>query len=221
MFAKDIVHFDIQALSKDSTVGEAKSLFYSNKVSELAVVNSQNEFIGILKEDAILHIPQSSLDTTIEDIELIKVFAKSDQHIYEVFETFATQSLSIVPIVNNQNIYIGAITINSLITYISTITGFIKKGAVIIITLQKKDYSLSQICQIIESNNAKIVSLFTNEIADNSLELIIKLNIEDITSIMQTFERYNYHIETLYAHTEILDVFLQSRIENLMSYLNV
>ena len=85
MFAKDIVHFDIQALSKNSTIAEARSLFYTNKVSELAVVNEQNEYIGLLKEDSLLHIPQMSTETKIEGIELIKVFAKSDQHIYEVF----------------------------------------------------------------------------------------------------------------------------------------
>jgi len=221
MFAKDIVHFDIHTLTLKSTIKEAIHLFFSHKVSELAVVNDQNEYIGLLKEDAILHIPLDQYDTTIEYIELYKVFAKSTQHIYEVFETLASHSLSLIPIVNNENVYVGAITIASLITYISTITGFKQKGAVIIITLQKKDYTLSQICQIIESNGAKIVSLFTNEISIDSLEIIIKINIEDITSIMQSFERYNYHVETLYAQTEVLDVFLQSRIENLMSYLNV
>jgi len=221
MFAKDIVHFDIQAIQLSSTIYSAKQLFYNHKVSELAVVNEQNEFIGLLKEDALLHIPTNDTETTVENIELFKVFAKSSQHIYEIFETFASHSLSLIPIVNEENKYIGAITINSLITYISTITGFKQKGAVIIITLQKKDYSLSQICQIIESNNAKIVSLFSNELTNNSIEVIIKLNIEEISSIMQSFDRYNYHIETLYAQTEVLDVFLQSRIENLMSYLNV
>ena len=221
MFAKDIVHFDIQALSLKTTIKDAIQLFFTHKVSELAVVNDQNEYIGLLKEDAILHIPINQYDTTINTIELVKISAKSTQHIYEVFETFASHSLSLIPIVNNENCYIGAITIYSLTTYISTITGFKQKGAVIIITVQKKDYTLSQICQIIESNGAKIVSLFTNELTNNSLEVIIKVNIEDITSIMQSFDRYNYHVETLFAQTEVLDVFLQSRIENLMSYLNV
>jgi len=221
MFAKDIVHFDIPALSLNTTIKEAKKLFSNHKISELAVVNEQNEFIGLLKEDSIIDIPLNQSKETIKEIELCNIYAKSTQHIYEVFEIFASNNLSLIPIINNENVYVGAITIICLTTYISTITGFKKKGAVIIFTLQKKDYSLSQICQIVESNNAKIISLFTNEIADNTLEIILKLNIEDITSIIQSFDRYNYHVETLFAQTEILDVFLQSRIGNLMSYLNV
>jgi len=221
MFAKDIVHFDITAIKPTTTIKEALSLFCQHKVSELAVVNDQNECLGILDEVSISHILTDIANTTIENIELHKTFVHSNQHVYEVFELLTSHSLSLVPIVNSQNQFIGVITTASIINYISNFTGFMQKGAVIIIDLSKKDYSLSQICQIIESNSAKIISLFTNETTNDTIEVTIKLNIEDITSIMQSFDRYNYKTKTLHAQTEMLDGFLQSRIDNLMSYLNV
>ena len=221
MFVKDIINIDIKAIQDDCSLQDAKRLFYIHKVSDLAVINESQEYIGLLKEETVLDLLEDNNVTTIKNIKLEPLSITLEQHVYEVFETLTTHSLSLIPIVNKSNNYIGVITVNNLINYISTITSFKHKGAIIILLIQQKDYSLTQICQIIENNGAKIISLFSNFINETTIEITLKVNIEEISSILQSFDRYNYHTKTLNAQTEVLDDLLQSRIENLMNFINV
>ena len=220
MFAKDIVHFEIKPITAQTTLVGAKELFYINKVNELPIIDLQGAYIGLLKEEDI----EKYYKLTNEELRLSTVIPLKilpEQHIYEVFELLTKHSLTLVPLVSADNKYLGSITTGSLVTYLVSITGLRQKGAVLIITQNKIEYSLTQICQIIESNGAKIISLCTNETDNNEIEITLKINLEEITSIIQSLDRYNYRTKTLNAQTEALDVFFKSRIDNLMTFLNV
>jgi len=99
---------------------------------------------------------------------------------------------------------------------------FDQPGAIIVLELAERDYSLSQIAQIIESNNVKVVSMYVASLADSTkLEITIKLNSNDISSVIRTFERYNITIKTWTASSDSIDQFYQERLDLLMKYLNI
>jgi hypothetical protein len=99
---------------------------------------------------------------------------------------------------------------------------FDQPGAIIVLELNERDYSLSQIAQIIESNNAKVISMYVASPADSlKLEMTIKLNSNEISSVIRTFERYNIYVKTWTASSDSIDQFYQERFDLFMKYLNI
>ena len=92
----------------------------------------------------------------------------------------------------------------------------------IVLLLEKElqDFSFSQVCQIVESNNGKILGLFISETTGVIVKITIKFNSQDVNEIIQAFRRYNYNI--LSKHKE--DFFLEDlkeRSDYLQKYLNI
>ncbi|HQB21881.1 MAG TPA: hypothetical protein PLW23_05835, partial [Bacteroidales bacterium] len=80
----------------------------------------------------------------------------------------------------------------------------------------------SEIAQIVESNNAKILSLFVNTIeASTAISITIKLDVTDMASIIQTFERYDYKIKASFLSEDMLKVFYQDRLDSFLNYLDI
>ncbi len=87
--------------------------------------------------------------------------------------------------------------------------------------MSQNDYSLSEIAQIIESNDARVLSMYiTSRIDSTTMEVILKVNKQDISGIMNTFNRYNYTIKASYGEEEDPGD-LKDRYDSLMNYLNV
>jgi hypothetical protein len=104
----------------------------------------------------------------------------------------------------------------------SLITSDSGYGAIIVLELTERDYSLSQIAQIIESNDVKVIGLNVASPADSTiLEITIKLNSNEISSIIRTFERYNIPVKTWTTNSDTIDQFYQERYDLLMKYLNI
>jgi hypothetical protein len=86
--------------------------------------------------------------------------------------------------------------------------------------MNKKDYSMSEIAQIVESNNLKILSAYITDVDEkNNIKLTLKLNKIDIAAVIQTFERYKYNVAASYNYSENTDN-LSDRFDSLMRYLN-
>ena len=95
-------------------------------------------------------------------------------------------------------------------------------GAIIVLELNERDYSLSQIAQIIESNDVKVINLNVASSADShKLEITIKLNSNEISSVIRTFERYDIPIKKWTANSDSIDQFYQERYDLLMKYLTI
>ena len=84
------------------------------------------------------------------------------------------------------------------------------------------DYSLSQIAQIVEGNDAKILSMYiSSHSASTRLEVTLKINRNDLTSIIQTFTRYNYTIHSTFMDHDDMDGLYENRYEMFMKYLSI
>ncbi|MNX95696.1 hypothetical protein D3C86_1279810 [compost metagenome] len=63
-------------------------------------------------------------------------------------------------------------------------------------------YSMTEISQIVESNNAKIYGTFISAIKEDSIEITLKISNENLSSIDETFERYGYTVVTKHYDDE-------------------
>jgi acetoin utilization protein AcuB len=113
------------------------------------------------------------------------------------------------------------ITQADLIKHLAGIFAITNPGGVIILEINEKDYFLTEIAKIVESNDAKLLSLSITSFPDSTkLEVTLKLNRMDIEPILQTFNRYNYSVKASFSENSNYES-LKERFDSLMNYLNV
>lgn len=138
----------------------------------------------------------------------------------DVLEVFARNNSNIVPILNENNQYIGYYQITDVIKFLNE-TPFLKEtGGIIVVEKGVIDYSMSQIAQIVESNNGKLLGLFVSEANNDKVQITVKTTLDGMNDIIQTFRRYNYEIVSEHNEDNYLNN-LKERSEYLDKYLNI
>ena len=157
----------------------------------------------------------------VDKLSLNRASVFETQHIYDVFKIFSELKLSVLPVLNAKNHYLGVITITDLCQGISTLTAVSNPGAVIVLEMFTHDYLLSQIASIVETNDAKILSSYILSHVDSTkMDVILKINKNDISSIISAFNRHNYLIKESFSESEYFDM-LNDKYDEFMSWLNI
>jgi CBS domain-containing protein len=220
MIAKDLICNSIIPLKTSDTGSYAISYMEECKVSHLPIVNNV-EFLGLISDNDINNTGNLKEPIGNHKLSLVSAFVYEHQHIYEIIKIAVSLKLSLVPVLNDKNKYLGIITLNDLLQSISKILVIQNPGGIIVLELNNNDYYLTEIAQIVESNDAKILSLYITPHSDSTkLEVTIKINKIDIYPILQTFYRYNYIVKASYSESNYLDS-LQDRFDSLINYLNI
>jgi len=118
--------------------------------------------------------------------------------------------------------YMGLITLMDLVNYFAELSAFKNPGGIIVLELNMNDYSLTEIANIIEGNDAKILSLYlTQPNQSMKLDVTIKVNRTDISSLIQTFNRYDYTIKASFMDENERDELYNRRFDEFMRYLSI
>ncbi len=219
MLAKELISDDISPLMTSDTGMTALSMMEEYRVRHLPIVNSES-LLGLISEDDILDMsdPEAAIGSVRLSVQT--PYVVDTQFIYDVYRELSSQRLTLIPVVDTVNRYIGSINLLDIVDSISKFTAVNQPGGVIVLKVNQYDYSLSQIAQIVESNDAKILSVYIINNADNTeFEVILKVNRMDINPIIQTFERYDYFITNTIYESENTE--LDERYNNFMNYLNI
>lgn len=220
MRAIDLITDEIPPLIHTDSGDKALSWMEEFKVSHLPVLKNGN-FVGLVSESDILdHLNlEENLDQLFQ--HLPRPYVLGQAHMYDVIAKMAEFKLSVVPILDNQEHYLGCCSVYHVMTMLAN-TGSIKEnGGILVLEMNASDYSLSQIAQIVESNNARILSVFMTTNQDSTkIDVTVKINKVDLTSIIRTFERYDYHVKASFQNGHG-DEDMQWRYDTLMQYLKL
>ncbi len=220
MIAKDLISYYIPSASSSASGDDVLAIMDEHKVSHLPLVDDDN-YHGIISDSEIYDLEDSSLPIKNIKQNLILPFVNVQSHIYDVIKAVAEFNISVVPVLDDQQAYLGLITIQDLALNFAKITNAHEPGGILVLGIHIRDYSLAQAAQIVESDNAKILSSYIyNNQNSMSIDLVLKINKKDLTSIVSAFGRYNYEIKATY-HESIFDDDLQRRYEQFMNYLNM
>jgi acetoin utilization protein AcuB len=221
MVAKDLISEVIPSL-KTSDLGQtALNWMEIFRISHLPIVNNQ-EFLGLISDTDIYDMNQPDEPIGNHSLTLYKPYVTTEQHIFEVIGLASRLKLSVVPVLDSKNHYKGVITSNDLIRHIAGISSMDQPGGIIVLELIERDYSLSQIAQIVESNNVKVLSMYVTSAPESTkLEVTLKVNTGDLVSVIKTFDRYNYEVKTWVTDNDSMDRFYSERFDLLMKYLNI
>lgn len=220
MLARELISDVVTALKTSDTGTMALSWMEVFRIKHLPIVNHR-EFLGLISDSDIYDLNNPDEPVGNHQLSLKKPFVNEGQHIYEVIELLSRLELTLVPVLNDEKQYLGVITQEDLTRRFAHLSAMQQPGGIIELEMNEHDYSLSEISQIVEGNNARILSLYVASSQDNAkLRVTLKINFTDLTSIMETFNRYNYTVVSSHTDNEDLDEFYQERFDVLLKYLN-
>ncbi|WP_316734453.1 CBS domain-containing protein [Pedobacter aquatilis] len=220
MFAEEIISNAILPLKTDDTVQKALERMNEFKLNHMPVV-TDNQFLGLLAEDDLLEIRNT--ETSIKDasLNLLNAFVFSNAHVYDVIKLLNSLKLTAIPVLDAQKNYVGVIPISSMVNAVAEIYAVNEPGGIIVLEISNRDNSLAHISQIVEADNAQILSSYVSSFENSTrLEVTLKVNKTEITSLVASFERYDYQVKEVYNNTQVDDG-SQERYDSFMNYLNV
>ena len=191
------------------------------RVSHLPVVDGK-QYTGLISDKFIYDLNLENEVIGIKADKLATTHVHEDQHIFEVASVMYKLKLSVIPVLNADHEYKGAISLYDLSRRFARYFSLQEVGGVVVLEIDINDYSLVQISQIVESNDTKILSLFINRISGtNNLEIILKLDKEDLSPVIQAFTRYDYNVKSIYMDHSALNDLYQDRYEQFMKFMNI
>jgi len=220
MTAKELISPLIPPLRLSDSGDKALIWMHEFSVSYLPVVDKE-KFIGLLSEEDVMDLEDPSEAIRNFDLKLPKPYVSENVHIYEVMKLAAELKLVLIPVLDKDENYLGVITQDSIISSFAKLNSITENGSVIVLELNKKEYSLSEIARIVEESNAAVLSSYVATLKDSvKIEVTLKLNTSDIKQIVSSFERYKYTVLGSFHETEYFED-LKDRFNSLMSYLNI
>jgi len=219
MIAKELISNLIMPLSPGDTLEQALTIMSIYHVKHLPIVEN-DKLLGILSED---DATTNNPDTTIGNISTSKTYAfvSRNDHVFEILARLAQNKMTTVPVVDEQENFVGIVTQDDLITYYADSFSFKEPGSIVVIETSRREYSLSEVSRVIELENAAILSTFITAIENTEVLLLtIKINQQEISTIISALERYDYNIKASFTEDEFEDN-LKDRYDQLMNYLNV
>ncbi len=220
MIARQLISDTITPMRSSETGAGALGIMDELRVSHLPIVDDE-EFRGLISDTDILTFDNFAETVGSHPLSLSNAYVLENQHIYDVIRIVDSMKLTLLPVLDENKHYLGSITLASLSHHLSGLMALNNPGGIIILELNDKDYLLTEIAQIVESNDAKILGMYITTFPDSTrMEVTLKVNKIDVGPILQTFTRYNYSIKASFSEDTYTES-LQERYNSLMNYLNI
>jgi len=224
MIAYELLNPLLPTLKPADSAGQALDWMEEFRTSQLAVVEG-GQYRGLVSEETLQETDDS---TPIEEIQPQHptVFAGETQHLFEVLQLAQRYQLDVIPVLDEDHRFAGSISRTELLSKFADQLGTQEVGAVLVISLSERDYSLSEISRLVESNDVKIISSYFGTAAGELAEeetgshLTLKLNRRDVNAVVATLERFGYAVEAAFA-SEPLESADRGRLDALFRYLDI
>ena len=220
MLAIELISDIIPAVRTSATIQQVVDRMTEFKVRHLPIVN-ENQFLGLVSEDDLIETTDYTLAIGSVSLSLVNPYVFENQHIYDVIRLFYERQLTVVPVLDAKKDYLGLISLNSMNEYFVRITSVAEPGGIIVLEISNRNNSLAHMAQIVESDNAQVLSSYIRSFPDSTrLEVTLKVNKQDISGIVAAFLRYNYTVKATFNFTPVDDDSM-NRYDSFMNYLNI
>jgi len=215
----EYISTDIDALKLKDSVKKAKDIFANCSLSHLPVVKN-SYLLGLLAENDI-QVLENENDNIEAHQDLIQSINISHTMLWiDLLKQFATFRSNILPIIDDDHLYLGYYELNDVLHQFLETPFLNEVGLLLIVEKNSSEYSFSEIAQIVESNNARLLGALVTKRSVDTVQVTLKITDHDINNTIQTFRRYNYHVISENLEDKYLDQ-LKNRSEYLQKYLNI
>jgi acetoin utilization protein AcuB len=221
LLAEKLISDSLTSVNSTEKGKKALSSMDVYRVSHIPVVNG-SKYLGLVSDKLIydLNLLELPIETQLDKFNTSHVH--KEQHIFEVAILMYKLKLSVLPVLDTDHSYLGSITLYDLARRFAKLFSLEEIGGVIILEMNVNNYSLSEISRIVESNDIKILSCFLDrKPGTNILDVILKLNNDELSPLIQAFMRYDYDVKAVYMDkSEISDLF-KDRFDQFMKFMNI
>lgn len=218
MWLQQYIINDIKPVDINAKIGDLQELFNELTYSHIPIQDA-GVYLGCISEnDAHCFESESFIKDFNYAIE--GFYVRNSTNWLDVLEAFSKNSCNIMPVLNEHNLYLGYYELNDIIGLFSETPFFAEQGNILIVEKGIQDYSFSQISQIVESNNGKILGTFVSKIESDMVQITLKIGNTGLNDIIHSFNRYGYNI-VLGHEKESYAESLKERSEYLKKYLNI
>ena len=219
MLVKDFITKEIPVLKKYDTGEYALALMDDFKVKHLPLVNEGVCQCLVAEKDILT---MSDLSAVIDSSGLFSPTITDDANLHEALAMITRYGLSLLPVVDSQGAYLGSITRERLVDVLSDLCCADAAGSVIVLEVMPQDYSLADIARLVEANHAHVLNvLYSQEKETGRLLITIKIDLEDASPVIRSFERFNYTVRYHFMEKGLVDDMLSQRMNELLYYMNM
>ncbi len=221
MRANEILSDKLFALKPGDRCSKALELMNEWQVSHLPVALN-NRVTGYVTSDEIA-FPDEEDDSIEKYIRTDKPIKVGEQiHLLDLVKFFAESSVSCMAVVDETDFLKGIVDVKDVLRELNGFFSFSVPGSILSIEMSSFDYSISELGRLVESNDLKIIGLHIRHVngTENRLEVVLKLNRNDIRGLLATLSRYNYQVTSETVNQEDLQ-HLKDRYDSFIKYLNI
>lgn len=183
-------------------------------------VTSEEKFLGLVSKDDLMDADENAMMQFLEE-DFIRKAIKGGEHFFSALKMAAHHSLSLVPVVNDSFEWVGGIPADALLKAASEFMGTEEPGGVVVLEMERKNYSFGEISRLVETNDAHITQLNTSTETQTGLLLVtVKINKTEVSDIIATFQSYEYSVRYFIGEEEYENE-LRYNYDHLMSYLKM
>ncbi|MBK8873110.1 MAG: CBS domain-containing protein [Bacteroidetes bacterium] len=220
MLIRNLIKDLIPPLKTTDTARQALRWMAEFRHSNLPVIG-RTGYMGLVYETDLQKLENLDVPLHSLSIPFNRLFVNEYQHIFDAIKFAANNDFSIIPVLNDKDQYIGLVTIFDIIHALAEANSVQNPGGIVVLEVDRKDYSLGEISRIAESEGAQILSASAIVTADpDRIEVTLKINRIDLTRILAGFYRHNYDVKASYHQSEFQQD-LQSRYDAFMNYLKM
>jgi len=221
MNTKSLISSGLPTLSLLDTGDRAMSLMNEYRVFHLPLVDRDN-YLALISEDDLLDWDTPEEPLSYAEFINFRPAVVDQMHPFEAIKVVKEFNLSLLPVVNEHNHFVGVVTMEGLFSFMADQKGIKDVGGIFVLEMEERNYSLSEIARICESNDISIISVYIKTVDEFGLQWVtVKTNKTDLQSVLATFERYNYTIVDMFSNDKQQEQDLQQNYNMLMRYINL
>jgi acetoin utilization protein AcuB len=224
MTVQDILSPDLDPLATTDTVADALVHFAGSDVEHLPVVNEDGRLAALVSEVELEEqADPTALLETLGGLGAISV--GPDVHLFEAASLLAAHHLSVLPVADAEGRYVGVVERHAVFEHFAQMLSTGTPGAILILEVSPRDYSLGRLSYLIEQTDAKVLSVSTqtpDEAAfdPSVLRITLKLSVTDTSRVRYLLEQNGYRVVAAFNEEDTEEEF-SHRLQEFMRYLEV
>ena len=209
----------IPILVLSDTGTRALALMEENHTTQLPIVNEE-QYIALVQENELLDWSLNGNMLSEAPFLSFKPAVMHSSHPYDALRIMNQMQLAVLPVIDAELKYIGAITRETILKYLTETGSFDTAGGIIVLEVEPRNYSLYQVARICENEDVTILNSQVYTTPSGMMEITIKANRTTLDPVVSSFERHDYKVLEVYGDPKSAEDMME-KYNLLMNYINM
>lgn len=213
----DLIEKKYYSVNSSMSFKEVFQTFEESTQNDLPIVD-ETLFSGVIFKEQVLGREESNDEISTIKEQLRSIFVLEDDRMIVALKKMTAEGVSHLPVVDSDEAMKGVLSTADLWSEFAGKSSMMGLGGWIVLSMNKSDFSLSEISHIVESNGMMIVMHFVQFFEEmDVIDVHIKVNKENVNELVQTFQRHSYKVVDVIQPKKFTDDW-DNRFDELMRF---